>query len=160
MWASMGSQLKAKHKPVAYKDDMEFYTPEQYKSFDMDLQEDLIPLYLGADSMNMNDEYVVCSLEQAEAFANKRLTMKGNTMSRYWDISNSIDVIQYKLENLANTVEILAVDTVDDPLSGALWMVRDVIEMHTKALEELSASVMQDHVASKKIPTEKKASKK
>lgn len=81
-------------------------------------------------------------------------------MSRYWDISNSIDVIQYKLENLANTVEILAVDTVDDPLSGALWMVRDVIEMHAKALEELSASVMQDHTASKKIPTEKKASKK
>jgi hypothetical protein len=117
-------------------------------------------LKVRADSMNMNDEYVVCSLEQAEAFANKRLTMKGNTMSRYWDISNSIDVIQYKLDNLANTVEILAVDTVDNPLSGALWMVRDVIEMHTKALEELSASVMQDHVASKKTPTEKKASKK
>ena len=31
--------------PVAYKDDLEFYTPEQYHSFDEDLQEDLIPLY-------------------------------------------------------------------------------------------------------------------
>lgn len=32
--------------PVAYKDDLEFYTPEQYHSFDEDLQEDLIPLYV------------------------------------------------------------------------------------------------------------------
>jgi hypothetical protein len=104
-------------------------------------------------------EYSVCSLEEAEAFANKRLTMKGNTMSRYWDISNAIDIIQYKIENVVSLVEILAENTTEDPQSGALWLLRDVLESHANTLEELSATVMEDHIAATKIP-EKKSKKK
>ena len=39
------TKKKRKPRPVAYMDDMEFYTVEQYKSFPEELRTDLIPLY-------------------------------------------------------------------------------------------------------------------
>lgn len=91
-------------------------------------------------------EYAVCSLEEAEAFANKR-NSKGNIMSNnYYQISCKLDTIQYKLENAADVLEILAESLHDDPSSGAVWCIRDVIEGLANELTQVSSLSMDYHI--------------
>lgn len=115
--------------PVAYKDDIEFYTPEQYESFDDDLRKDLIPIYLGSDSM---DAYKVS-----------------------WEV----ETVQYKLENVAHIVDLLASDIVDNMHSGALWSVHDTLKSLSAQLENLAQNVYES-IPDKEEPVKKKAKKK
>ena len=93
-----------------------------------------------------NGEYEVCSLEEAEAFANKR-NSKGNIMSNnYYQISCKLDTIQYKLENACDVLEILAESLHDDPSSGAVWCIRDVIDGLAKELTHVSSLSMDYHI--------------
>ena len=92
-----------------------------------------------------NGEYEVCSLEEAEAFANKR-NSKGNVMSsNYYEISCTLDTIQYKLENAADVLEIIAESISEDPNSGAVWRIRDVIDGLAKELTSVSYLTMHYH---------------
>lgn len=91
-------------------------------------------------------EYEVCSLEEAEAFANKR-NSKGNIMSsNYYQISCKLDTIQYKLENATDVLEILAEHLCDDPSSGAVWCMRDTIERLAEELTQVSSLSMDYHI--------------
>jgi hypothetical protein len=110
--------------PVAYKDEWEFYTPEQYESFDDDLREGLIPLYL-----------------------------KGNSMNAY-QVSWEVETVQYKLENVAHIVDLLASDIADNTHSGALWSVHDTLKSLSAQLENLAQNVYES------TPDKKKAKKK
>ena len=96
-------------------------------------------------------EYEVCSLEEAEAFANKR-NSKGNIMSsNYYEISCAIDTIQYKLENAADVLEIIAESLHDDPNSGAVWCIRDVIERLADEALNVSGLSMDCHAEEQAI---------
>lgn len=91
-------------------------------------------------------EYSVCSLEEAEAFANKR-NSKGKIMpNNYYEISCKLDTIQYKLENAADVLEIIAESISEDPSSGAVWCVRDVIDGLAKELTHVSSLTMDYHL--------------
>lgn len=96
-------------------------------------------------------EYEVCSLEEAEAFANKR-NSKGNIMSsNYYEISCTLDTIQYKLENAADVLEIIAESISEDPSSGAVWCIRDVIDGLAKELTHVSSLTMDYHLEQQEI---------
>lgn len=98
-----------------------------------------------------NGEYEVCSLEEAEAFANKR-NSKGNIMSsNYYEISCTLDTIQYKLENAADVLEIIAESISEDPSSGAVWCIRDVIDGLAKELTHVSSLTMDYHLEQQEI---------
>ena len=64
-------------------------------------------------------------------------------MSYYYEISSAIDTIQYKLENAADVLEIIAEHLCDDPNSGAVWCIRDVIERLADDLAQVSSLAMQ-----------------
>ncbi len=66
-------------------------------------------------------------------------------MSNYYNISCSLDTIQYKLENVVNTLEIIAEHISEDPNSGAIWCMRDVISSLASELEVVSSNVLDYH---------------
>jgi hypothetical protein len=66
-------------------------------------------------------------------------------MSNYYNISCSLDTIQYKLENVANTLEIIAEHISEDPNSGAIWCMRDVVSSLASELAVVSSNVLDYH---------------
>ena len=80
-------------------------------------------------------------------------------MSYYYEISSAIDTIQYKLENAADVLEIIAESLHDDPSSGAVWCIRDVIERLADDLTQVSSLAMQYHTEEREA-LEAKAKKK
>jgi hypothetical protein len=66
-------------------------------------------------------------------------------MSNYYNISCSLDTIQYKLENVVNTLEIIAEHISDEPNSGAIWCMRDVVSSLASELEVVSSNVLDYH---------------
>ena len=44
-----------------------------------------------------------------------------------WQTANDVEELAYKLANVRDMIELVAED-VEDPYSGALWAVRDMIE--------------------------------
>lgn len=80
-------------------------------------------------------------------------------MSYYYEISCKLDTIQYKLENAADVLEILAESLHDDPSSGAVWCIRDVIEGLGNELMHVSSLSMDYHIEEQEA-LEAKAKKK
>jgi len=82
-------------------------------------------------------------------------------MSNYYNISCSLDTIQYKLENVANTLEIIAEHVSEDPNSGAIWCMRDVVSSLASELEVVSSNLLDYHYdeQEKQIELEKKMKK-
>lgn len=80
-------------------------------------------------------------------------------MNNYYQISCAIDTIQYKLENAADVLEIIAESLHDDPSSGAVWCIRDVIERLADDLTEVS-SLSMDYHAQEQQALEAKPKKK
>ena len=71
-------------------------------------------------------------------------------MSNYYNISCSLDTIQYKLENVAHTLEIIAEHISDDPNSGAVWCMYDVVKCLSQDLQSVSGNVMDCHLEEQK----------
>ena len=80
-------------------------------------------------------------------------------MSYYYEISSKLDTIQYKLENATDVLEILAEHLCDDPSSGSVWCMRDVIERLADDLTQVSSLAMQYHTEEQEA-LEAKAKKK
>jgi len=64
----------------------------------------------------------------------------------HYEISSKLDTIQYKYQNLSYIVEMMAADTTDNCMSGALWSVYDMMQHLTSELEIVSSDVMQHHI--------------
>lgn len=80
-------------------------------------------------------------------------------MSNYYNISCSLDTIQYKLENVANTLEIIAEHVSEDPNSGAIWCMRDVVSSLASELEVVSSNVLDYHYEEQQQPVKKSKKK-
>lgn len=75
----------------------------------------------------------------------------------YWEISNDIDVISYRLSSIKDVAELVAERITTDPESGAIWCVAEMIEVMEEKLQKLSDKVMELHKAeSTKLTKEKK----
>lgn len=124
--------MAKRNKPAAYKDDMEFYTQEQYDSFDDDLKEDLIPLYEGTNTV------------------------------RSYELGWRLETIQYKIENVAHVVDLIASDIADNTHSGAVWSVHDTLKSIAAEVDKLAGQAYEEDVleAGKKKPKVAKKKKK
>jgi protein-tyrosine-phosphatase len=61
-----------------------------------------------------------------------------------WQAANDIDQLSYKLANVRDMIELVAED-VQDPYSGALWAIRDLIEQIEDKIGKQAESVMELH---------------
>jgi len=65
----------------------------------------------------------------------------------YWEISNDIDVISYRLSSIKDVAEIVAERITTDPESGAIWGIAEMIGVMEEKLQKLSDTVMELHRA-------------
>ena len=72
-----------------------------------------------------------------------------------WDAANQIEELAYKLSNVQDLVELVAED-VQDPYSGALWAIRDVIDDLQNKVFTQSENIMGLHRAETKPKKAKK----
>jgi protein-tyrosine-phosphatase len=63
-----------------------------------------------------------------------------------WQAANDIDQLSYKLANVRDMIELVAED-VQDPYSGALWAIRDMIEQIEGKIGKQADDVMELHRA-------------
>lgn len=74
---------------------------------------------------------------------------------RLWDAANEIEELAYKLSNVRDLVELVAED-VEDPYSGALWAIKDMIDDLQKKVFTQADKVMDLHRAETKPKKAKK----
>jgi hypothetical protein len=65
----------------------------------------------------------------------------------YWDISNEIDVISYKISSVRNVLELIAERIVDEPESGATWAASEMLETLEEKLMSIAEKTMDLHRA-------------
>jgi hypothetical protein len=63
-----------------------------------------------------------------------------------WQAANDIEELSYKLANVRDMIELVAED-VQDPYSGALWAIRDMIEQIEGKIGKQADDVMELHRA-------------
>jgi hypothetical protein len=63
-----------------------------------------------------------------------------------WIAANDIEELSYKLANVGDMIELVAMD-VQDPYSGALWAIRDMIEQIEGKVAKQADAVMELHRA-------------
>ena len=54
-----------------------------------------------------------------------------------WEIACKIDELNNKISNAADVLELVADDIISAPHSGAIWLVRDMLNETNKAIELL-----------------------
>ena len=61
-----------------------------------------------------------------------------------WIAANEIEELSYKLSNVRDMIELVAED-VQDPYSGALWAIKDMIEQIEDKVAKQADAVMELH---------------
>lgn len=64
----------------------------------------------------------------------------------FWQTANDLEELAYKLANVRDMIELVAKD-VQDPYSGALWAIRDMIEQIEDKIGKQADDVMELHRA-------------
>lgn len=67
-----------------------------------------------------------------------------------WEIACKIDELNNKISNAADVLELVADDIISSPHSGAIWLVRDVLNETNKAIELLVSDLMHEPKGKKK----------
>ena len=62
-----------------------------------------------------------------------------------WEIACKIDELNNKLSNAADVLELVADDITSQPHSGAIWLVRDVLNETNKAIELLVSDLIHEN---------------
>jgi hypothetical protein len=86
------------------------------------------------------------------------LNLRRSEMS-YWEISNEIDVISYRLSSIKDVAEIVAERITTDPESGAIWGIAEMIGVMEEKLMAIAQKTMELHRAEHAIlakPTKEK----
>jgi hypothetical protein len=63
----------------------------------------------------------------------------------YWDIANDIDTVSYKISSVRNVIEIIAERIIDEPESGAVWAVAEMLETLEEKLMSIAEKTMDLH---------------
>ena len=63
-----------------------------------------------------------------------------------WNVANDVEELSYKLANVRDMIELVAED-VQDPYSGALWAIKDMIEQIEDKVTKQADAVMELHRA-------------
>lgn len=67
-----------------------------------------------------------------------------------WEIACKIDELNNRISNAADALELVADDIISSPHSGAIWLVRDVLNETNKAIELLVSDLMHEPKGKKK----------
>lgn len=62
-------------------------------------------------------------------------------MKDLWEVANDIESLAFRISNVKDMVEMVA-SSVQDPESGALWAVRDHLEILSVKIEEQVQNLM------------------
>jgi len=62
-----------------------------------------------------------------------------------WELSNEVETVSYKLSSIRDVAELIAERLIDAPESGATWAVSEMIEVQERALEKISAELLNLH---------------
>jgi hypothetical protein len=72
----------------------------------------------------------------------RKTNRKGTRKMSLWNVANDVEELAYKLANLRDMVELIAED-VEDPYSGALWAVKDLIDdIQNKVFEQAEKAMV------------------
>lgn len=66
-------------------------------------------------------------------------------MTKYYDISNNLDTLEYRLESFMNVLESLAASDSDDLSSGTMWFIHDTVKTYKEEVSRISAEAMMAH---------------
>jgi hypothetical protein len=66
-------------------------------------------------------------------------------MTKYYDISNNLDTLEYRLESFMNVLEALAASDQDDLSSGTMWFIHDTVKTYKEEVGRISAEAMMAH---------------
>jgi len=80
-------------------------------------------------------------------------------MKNLWELSCEVESLSCRISNVANMVEVLAMAESQEPTSGALWAVRDYLEILEEKMLAQSEAIMELHKA-ERIEAEAKPKKK
>lgn len=84
--------------------------------------------------------------------------LAGDTL---WQASQNIENLSHKISNACDTLEILAVETSEDPTSGALWFVRDALKQISDNIYEEADKILSQRqvLVDSKQPAKRKKTK-
>ena len=78
----------------------------------------------------------------------------------YWNLSNKIESISYRIESIKSIIELVAENISDNAYSSPLWGCAEMLEIYTKQLEDLSAEAMEfNKIEKEELPITKKGKK-
>ena len=80
-------------------------------------------------------------------------------MTQYYNISNNLDTLEYRLDSFMNILEALAASDSDDLSSGTMWFIHDTVKTYKEEVSRISTEAMLAHRNEQELP-HKKASKK
>jgi hypothetical protein len=66
-------------------------------------------------------------------------------MTKYYDISNNLDTLEYRLDSFMNVLEALAASDQDDLSSGTMWFIHDTVKTYKEEVGRISAEAMMAH---------------
>jgi hypothetical protein len=66
-------------------------------------------------------------------------------MTKYYDISNNLDTLEYRLESFMNVLEALAASDSDDLSSGTMWFIHDTVKTYKEEVARISTESMMAH---------------
>lgn len=66
-------------------------------------------------------------------------------MTKYYDISNNLDTLEYRLESFMNVLEALAASDQDDLSSGTMWFIHDTVKTYKEEVSRISTESMMAH---------------
>lgn len=66
-------------------------------------------------------------------------------MTKYYDISNNLDTLEYRLESFMNVLEALAASDQDDLSSGTMWFIHDTVKTYKEEVGRISSEAMMAH---------------
>ena len=76
-------------------------------------------------------------------------------MTKYYDLSNSLDTLEFQMESFTAVLEALASADSDDLTSGTMWFMHDTIKRYQDQIALISGQAMMAHIDAQEAETKK-----
>jgi hypothetical protein len=80
-------------------------------------------------------------------------------MTQYYDLSNSLDMLEFQMESFTAVLEALASADSDDLTSGTMWFMHDTVKRYQDQIALISGQAMMAHIDTQEAETKKGKSK-
>jgi hypothetical protein len=76
-------------------------------------------------------------------------------MTKYYDLSNSLDMLEFQMESFTAVLEALASADSDDLTSGTMWFMHDTVKRYQDQIAFISGQAMMAHIDTQEAETKK-----